>query len=175
MSTKTYPTPPATLTECLITNQPKFDLMAGENQESPWPVPAFQFKVTFGSFGEIAFQEVSGLDTEYDVIEYRGGNSIDFSTIKMPGLKKTSDVTLKKGKFSSNQALFDFFASVKMNTVARETVTIQLLDEEHKPLFTWRLKNAFPKKVTGASLHAKSSEAAIEELVLAHEGLTMEK
>ncbi|MBL7806943.1 MAG: phage tail protein [Saprospiraceae bacterium] len=145
--------------------------MAGEKQESPWPVPAFQFKVTFGSLGEIAFQEVSGLDTEYDVIEYRGGNSIDFS----PGLKKTSDVTLKKGMFSNDHALFDFFASVKMNTVARETVTIQLLDEEHKPLFTWRLKNAFPKKVTGASLNAKSSEAAIEELVLAHEGLTMEK
>lgn len=62
-----------------------------------------------------------------------------------------------------------------MNTVSRETVTIQLLDEEHKPLFTWTLKNAAPKKVTGASLNAKSSEAAMEELVLSHEGLTMAK
>jgi phage tail-like protein len=62
-----------------------------------------------------------------------------------------------------------------MNTVVRETVTIQLLDEEHQTLFTWTLKNAFPKKVTGASLNAKTSDAAMEELVLAHEGLTMSK
>ena len=77
--------------------------------------------------------------------------------------------------FSGDSALFDYFATVKMNTVARETVTIQLLDEEHKPLFTWTLKNALPKKVTGASLNAKNSEAAMEELVLAHEGLTLSK
>ena len=149
--------------------------MAGEKQSAPWPIPMFHFKVTIGSKGEIAFQEVSGLDTEYDIIDYRAGNSPEFTTVRMTGLKKHSDITLKKGMFKDNTALFDYFASVKMNTVARETVTIQLLDEEHKPLFTWTLKNAVPKKVTGASLSAKTSEAAMEELVLAHEGLTMSK
>jgi phage tail-like protein len=149
--------------------------MAGEKQEAPWPIPAFHFKVTIGSIGEVAFQEVSGLDTEYDVIEYRAGNSVDFSVVKMTGLKKTSDITLKKGMFAGDTQLFDYFSKVKMNTISHETVTIQLLDEEHKPLFTWTLKNAFPKKVTGASLNAKNSEAAMEELVLAHEGLTMAK
>ena len=149
--------------------------MAGEKQSAPWPVPMFHFMVTFGSRGEIAFQEVSGLDTEYDVIEYRAGNSPEFTNIRMPGLKKHSDVTLKKGMFKDDTSLFEYFASVKMNTIARETVTIQLLDEEHKPMFTWTLKNAFPKKVTGASLNAKTSEAAMEEIVLTHEGLTMSK
>ena len=149
--------------------------MAGEKQEAPWPIPMFHFKVTIGGKGEVAFQEVSGLDTEYDMIEYRAGNSPEFTMVRMPGLKKHSDITLKKGMFSGDTTLFDYFSSIKMNTVARETVTIQLLDEEHKPLFTWTLKNAFPKKVTGASLNAKTSEAAIEEMVLSHEGLTMSK
>lgn len=149
--------------------------MAGEKQETPWPVPQFHFMVTLGDIGEIAFQEVSGLDTEYDVIEYRAGNSPDFSTVKMPGLKKVTEISLKKGMFSGDTALFDYFASVKMNTVKRETVTIVLLDEEHKPLFTWTLKNAFPKKVSGASMNAKTSEAAVETLVLVHEGVTMTK
>jgi len=149
--------------------------MAGEKQEAPWPIPQFHFMVTLGDKGEVAFQEVSGLDTEYDVIEYRAGNSVDFSTVKMPGLKKVSEITLKKGMFKDDTGLFDLFASVKMNTVARLTVTIQLLDEEHKPLFTWTLKNAFPKKVSGATLNAKTSEAAVETLVLVHEGLTMSK
>jgi phage tail-like protein len=149
--------------------------MAGEKQEAPWPIPMFHFKVTIGGKGEVAFQEVSGLDTEYDMIEYRAGNSPEFTMVRMPGLKKHSDITLKKGMFSGDTTLFDYFSSIKMNTVARETVTIQLLDEEHKPLFTWTLKNAFPKKVTGASLNAKTSEAAMEELILCHEGLTMSK
>jgi phage tail-like protein len=149
--------------------------MAGEKQETPWPIPTVHFKVTFVGKGAIAFQEVSGLDTEYDVMEYRAGNSPEFSTVRMPGLKKHSDITLKKGMFSDDTTLFDYFSSIKMNTVARETVTIQLLDEAQEPLYTWTLKNAFPKKVTGANLNAKTSEAAIEEMVLSHEGLTMSK
>ena len=149
--------------------------MAGDKQESPWPVPKFHFMVTIGDKGEVAFQEASGLDTEYDMIEYRAGNSIDFSTVKMPGLKKASDITLKKGMFKDDTALFDYFMEVKMNTIKRETVTIQLLDEEHKPMFTWTLKNAWPLKMTGTDLNAQSSEVAFEKLVLSHEGLTFEK
>lgn len=147
--------------------------MAGEAQESPWPVPKFHFKATIGDKGEIAFQEVSGLDAETDVIEYRAGNSLEFSTIKMPGLLNRSQVTLKKGIFKSDTALYDYFNEVKMNTVARQTVTIQLLDEEHNPMFTWTLKNAFPVKVSGTDLNAQNSEVAVEEIVLAHEGLTV--
>lgn len=149
--------------------------MAGEKQEAPWPVPKFHFKVTIGDVGEVAFQEASGLDTEYDMIEYRAGNSIEFSTVKMPGLSKASDVTLKKGMFKDDTALFDYFMTVKMNTIKRETVTIQLLDEAHAPMFTWTLKNAWPLKMTGTDMNAQSSEVAFETLVLSHEGLTFEK
>ena len=41
----------------------------------------------------------SGLESEAQVIEYRAGNSAIFSTIKMPGLKKVGNVTMKKGIF----------------------------------------------------------------------------
>ncbi|MBL7781959.1 MAG: phage tail protein [Saprospiraceae bacterium] len=149
--------------------------MAGEKQSAPWPIPVYYFKVVIGSMGEIAFQEVSGLDTEYDVIEYRTGNNSVFSTVRTTDLKKHTDITLKKGAFQSDTALFDYFAKVKMNTLERTTVTIQLMNEEHEPIYTWTLKNAFPKKVSGFSLNAKTSDAAMEELVLVHEGITIEK
>jgi len=143
-------------------------------QGAPWPIPTFHFIVDFDGT-PVAFQEVSGLDTEYDVIEYRNGNSPEFSTVKMPGLKKYSDVTIKKGIFKDDTSLFEYFASVKMNTIARKTITVSLVDENGSILFVWTLKNAFPKKVTGASMNAKTSDVAIEEIVLAHEGLTMAK
>lgn len=149
--------------------------MAGEKQEAPWPVPKFHFKVTIGNIGEIAFQEVSGLDTQYDVIEYRAGNSVEFSTVKMPGLKKATDITLKKGMFKDDEKLMTYFQNVKMNTIQRENVVIELLDEEHNPMFRWELTNAWPMQLTGPDLNAASSEVALETLVLAHEGITFMK
>ena len=148
--------------------------MAGEKQETPWPIPNFHFSVKIGD-SELACQEVSGLDTEYDVIEYRSENSPAFSVVKMPGLKKTSDITIKKGIFKGDSKLYDYFKEVQMNLIERKTITISLIDSDHKmPLFVWTLTNAYPKKITGASLNAKTNDAAIEEIVLAHEGLTME-
>ncbi len=146
-----------------------------EDQDGLWPVPKFHFKVTIGNKGEIAFQEVLGLDTEYDVIEYRAGNSVDYSTVKMPGLRKGSDVTLTKGMFQQDSALFDYFMEVQMDTAQRETVTIQLLDEAHNPMFTWTLRNAWPTNLTTTDMSDGSSEVAVEEMVLSHEGLSFEK
>ncbi|MDL2322909.1 phage tail protein [Bacteroidales bacterium OttesenSCG-928-A17] len=139
-----------------------------------WPLPAFYFEVTFGTRQPaIAFKEVSGLDTEAQVIEYRDGNSPVFSTIKMPGLKKSSNVTLKKGVFKGNNQLFDWFNEIKMNVAPRETVTISLLDELGKPAMVWTLNNAWPCKITGVSLKSDGNEAAIEGIELVHEGLTI--
>lgn len=69
--------------------------MAGKDQDNVWPLPKFYFKVEVDGL-DAAFQEVSGLEAEAQVIEYRHSNSKEFSTIKMPGIKKYSDVTLKK-------------------------------------------------------------------------------
>jgi len=149
--------------------------MAGEKQENPWPVPKFHFKAIIGEKGEIAFQEVSGLDTEQEIMEYRADDRTNFSTVKMPGLRRSSDVTLKKGMYKDNSSLYDYFNEVKMNTITRQTVIIQLLDEKHTPLFTWTLKNAFLMKVSGTHLNAQTSEVAVEEIVLAHEGFSFKK
>ncbi|PHI19929.1 phage tail protein [Lewinellaceae bacterium SD302] len=148
--------------------------MAGEAQSNPWPVPKFHFKVTIGDLGEIAFQEVSGLDTELDVIEYRAGNSVDFSSVSMPGIRKGSDVTFKKGTFDEESGLGEYFNEVVTNAIKRQKVTIQLLDETGTSMFTWTLKNAFPMKISGIDLNAQTGEVAVEEIVLVHEGLEFE-
>ncbi len=144
------------------------------NQEDAWPVPKFYFKVRIGDKGDIAFQEVSGLDAEHDELEYCAGNSLLFSTVKMPGLLH-GDITFKKGVFKDDTTLLDYFMKIQMNTIQRETVIIQLLDEEHAPMFTWTLKNAYPLKLNSITMNAQSSEVAIEELVLVHEGISVDK
>mgnify|MGYP000862345326 FL=1 len=148
--------------------------MAGEPQDTIWPLPKFYFKVFLGSQkSAVSFQEVSGLDTETQIIEYRHGDSKAFSTIKMPGIAKYGDVTLKKGVFTKDNNFFKWYSAIKMNTIKRETVTIQLLDENGSPTMTWTLVNAWPIKVTGTDLKSDGNEVAVETMILAYERLTI--
>ena len=137
-----------------------------------WPLPKFYFQVKWDST-EMAFEEVSGLDVEAQLIEYRNGNSPEFSTAKMPGLKKYGNVTMKKGIFKADNKFWDWFNQIKMNTIKRVPVIISLLDEAGKPTMVWTLKNAWPAKITGTDLKAQGNEVAVETIEIAHEGLTI--
>lgn len=147
--------------------------MAGEAQDSNWPLPKFYFMVDWGDQTDIAFQEVSGLDTESQPIEYRHGNSPVFSTIKMPGMIKSGNVTMKKGVFVNDNKFWDWYSQIKLNTIERITVTIKLLDEGGNPTMVWTLTNAFPTKITGTDLKSDGNEVAVETIEIAHEGLTI--
>tara|TARA_B100000902_G_C27280675_1_gene901575 strand:- start:306 stop:776 length:471 start_codon:yes stop_codon:yes gene_type:complete len=146
----------------------------GGEQDQFWPLPKFYFSVDIGDFTDLPFQEVSGLDIEADVIEYRHGNSPSHGLIKMPGLIKGGDVTFKKGVFANDNQFYDWISQISLNTFERLTVVIRLLDETASPRMTWTLTNAFPKQVTPTDLNSQSSEAGIETMVLAHEGLVAE-
>jgi phage tail-like protein len=146
--------------------------MAGDKQDNVWPLPKFYFQVKLGD-KEVPFQEVSGLDIEAQIVEYRHGNSKEFSTIKMPGIKKTGNVTLKKGVFVKDNGFWDWFNKIKMNTIERQTVVISLLDEAGAPTMVWTLNNAWPTKITGTDMKSDGNEVAVETIEIAHEGLTI--
>jgi len=140
---------------------------------SVWPLPKFHFQVKWDA-EVMSFQGVSGLDMEAQVIEYRHGDSKEFSTVKMPGIKKFGNVTMKKGVFKSDNKFWDWFNEIKMNTIKRKPVTISLLDEEGGATMVWTLANAFPTKITGTDLKSDGNEVAIESIEIVHEGLTIE-
>ena len=141
---------------------------------STWPLPRFHFEVKWAD-RVMSFQEVSGLDAEAQTIEYRHGDSAQFSVLKMPGLQKYSDITLKKGVFKSDNKFWDWFNEIKSNAARRTAVTISLLDEAGTPTIVWTLANAWPTKISGTDLKSTGNEVAVETLVIAHEGLTMAK
>ena len=135
-----------------------------------WPMPKFHFQVKWDS-EVMSFQEVSGLDVESQPIEYRAGDSKTFSVVKMPGIKKYGNVTMKKGVFKSDNKFWDWFNQIKMNTIKRVPVTISLLDEEGNPTMVWTLTNAWPSKITGTDLKSDGNEVAVESIEVVHEGL----
>lgn len=140
---------------------------------SVWPIPKFYFQVKWDS-EVMSFQEVSGLDTETQPIEYRHGDSPEFSTISMPGMKKFGNVTMKKGIFKSDNKFWDWYNQIKLNTIKRVPVTISLLDESGAPTMVWTLANAWPSKISGTDLKADGNEVAIESIEIAHEGMTID-
>jgi phage tail-like protein len=138
-----------------------------------YPLVKFHFQVEWGGT-KIGFTEVSGLDVESEVVEYREGSSPEYSKIKMPGMQKYSNITLKRGTFKSDNEYFKWWNTVKLNTIERRDVTISLLNEEHQPVVTWKVKNAWPSKIQSTDLKADGNEVAIESMELVHEGLTIQ-
>lgn len=138
-----------------------------------YPLPKFHFRVEWGG-SKIGFTEVTGLNIENEMIEYRDGSSPEYHKIKMPGLQKYGNITLKRGMFNGDNEFFQWLNTVSLSKIERRDVTISLLNENHEPVYLWRVKNAFPTKVTAPDLKSDANEVAVETIEIAHEGLVIE-
>jgi len=146
----------------------------GSAEGATWPMPKFRFEVDLGTIAtKVAFQEVSGMDVETQIIEYRNSNSPLFSTEKMPGITKYSNVTMKRGVFVKDNTFWNWYSQIKMNTIARQTIIIKLLDEAGSVTMQWTLSNAWPTKITCTDLKSDGNEVAVDTLEIAHEQLTI--
>lgn len=138
-----------------------------------YPIPKFHFQADWGGV-RIGFTEVSGLDAETEVIEYRDGASPEYSKTKIPGMQKFPNLVMKRAVFASDNDYFSWWNTVALNTVERRSVTISLLNEKHEPVVVWRVKNAWPAKLSSTDLKSDGNEIAIETIELAHDGLVIE-
>ncbi|MFT3947212.1 MAG: phage tail protein [Agriterribacter sp.] len=146
--------------------------------EFKYPLPKFHFELQWGGT-RFGFTEVTGLDFETEVIEYREGNMPSYNKTKQPGLTKYTDIVLKRGIVMDDLEFFTEWAKTAMFQEGKEkyrrNVTIKLLNEEHKPIIVWSVAKAWPSKYQSTDLKADGNEIAIETLTLVHEGLVMSK
>ncbi|EGY00780.1 phage tail protein [Nitrospirillum viridazoti Y2] len=135
--------------------------MSGETQTSIWPLPKFYFSVQLGGTTAATFQEVTGLDTEAT------------ASATGPVLGKVGNVTLRKGVLANDSALWNWINQIQLNTIARQTVVISLLDETGASKRVWTLNNAWPTKLTGTDLKSEGNEVAVESVEVAYETLVI--
>ncbi|MBO7606686.1 MAG: phage tail protein [Paludibacteraceae bacterium] len=141
-----------------------------------YPLTGFHFTVKWSNDDEnVSFSEVSGLNVSTTPIEYREGANKEYTTFKMPGLKKYGNVTLKRGTMATDNGFFEWFDTIANNTVERRDITISLLNESHEPAVTWSLKNAFPIKYDAGGLNASDGKVVIESVELAYESFTVKR
>ena len=132
-----------------------------------------------------AFSEVTGIEASVDVVEFRQGNAHSLAPVKIPGLVKHGNITLKMGYTIGNgfKKWIQECVSETRGAMPRKTVTIELLDirdgspnsayETVKTNIVWILKEAWVTKYSGPDLNASASEVAIETVELAYEELTI--
>ncbi len=135
-----------------------------------YPIPVYRFVVSFGE-ESIPFSEVSGLDIGVETITYKDG----LGKKHMPGQKTDVNITLKRGLVRQKSQFYDWIASISLNLVDKKDITVSLTNEAgDTPLVTWKVLNAFPKKLTAPSVNGGSNEASIESLELLADDVQME-
>jgi phage tail-like protein len=142
------------------------------------PYGAYNFLVEFdgNEAGSLlgGFSDVSGIGTEITMMEYRQGNDRENQVHKIPALRKTTDLTLKRGLMGTT-TFWQWISVTRTDPTHKRNVSITLQDETGQPVVKWRLINARPMKWTGPTLAAKGgSDVAMEELVLASEGMEVD-
>jgi phage tail-like protein len=148
--------------------------MTGDRKGTSPSRRKFNFVVDIDGVGiRMHFQEVSGLDAESALAEYRAGRSEGISSRRSPGIVKPGSVTLKRGTAVKDAKLSAWHAQIQQSSARRATVRITLLDERGSSVAVWTLDNAFPRKFTGPDLNATANDVAIETIELEHEGLTI--
>lgn len=145
------------------------------------PYSAFNFLVDLepgqGSEVQAGFSEVSGLNAEVTVAEYRAGNDRVNYVRKVPGIHKAGDVTLKRGVIGA-QNLYEWLEKGRTGKIseAKRDIVVKLQSEDRADVVvSWKLRGAMPIKWTGPTLTAKGGgDVAIEELVLSVETIEQE-
>ncbi len=172
------------------------DNSGGSKDEAPWP--AFRFHLEFvreslttassssGQGGsnsaaplvcQGAFSEVSGLEATHEPKLIREGGLI-YGGHQRPGNVSFATVVLKRGMTSSRDLWTWFFNTVQGSSGPawgeRLTVFINVQGTDGRTRLRWKIDRALPVKFRASDLHGAGTELAIEELHLAHEGLTAE-
>jgi phage tail-like protein len=132
------------------------------------PYKAFNFRVEIDGL-TARFSQVSGLESEVEVVEYREGGE-EARVRKLPGLRKYTNIVLKRG-ITQDLELWNWHKQVLDGNVQRRNGSVVLLDDQGHEQVRWIFVDSWPCKYVGPTLDAQSKEVAIETLELAHEGL----
>ena len=131
------------------------------------------FQVEWGG-ARLGFSEISGISMSTEIIEYREGAEKEDSYRKIPGLKRYGNIVLKRGITAGDNEFYAWFNTIAFGTVERRDISISLLNANHEPVMSWKIRDAFPVKLEIPSLKANASEIAIESLEIACNGITVE-
>jgi len=137
------------------------------------PYRGFNFRIEIDNTPVAGFRECSGLTFNTDPVDYREGADVPLHVRKLTGLRKFSNVVLKRG-YTENRDLWNWYKNVLNGVTDRRNGAIVLQDELHQDAVRWIFENGFICKYEGPTMNATSNDVAIETIEICAEQVTIE-
>lgn len=137
------------------------------------PYRGFNFQLEIDGIPLGAFSECSGLTAEGDAVDYREGTDFQPNVRKLVGLRKYTNIMLKRG-YTQDKSLWAWHVNIVNGIPDRRNVTIVLMNEQRQPVLRWHAENAWLNKIEAPGFKASGNEVAMESVEIIHEGLTIE-
>jgi phage tail-like protein len=132
-----------------------------------------RFYLEINGQSKAVFTELSGLQVETEVFEYREGGRNDH-VHQLPGPSRVGNITLKCGMAADGGEFFKWYMDVVAGKIKPQNVSIVVYNASGTVMARWHFPSAYPVRWVGPILSADSSGAAIETLELAHDGFQPE-
>jgi phage tail-like protein len=137
------------------------------------PYPGHNFLVEIEGIARSGFLSVEGIEACVEVSEYREGNDMVSTPRKIPGLRKFSNITLKRG-LVQDASLWNWFHNILNGQLERRPGSITVLNEDRNPVVRFIFREAWPCRLKYGCLDALENGVMIEELELAVESIEVE-
>jgi len=136
------------------------------------PFSSRNFRVEIDGIVASNFLEVSGIEADVAVVEYRTGGDKAAGTRKLPGEAKFSNLVLKRG-LTTDLSLWNWMQQTLQGEVNRRSMSVMLLNDAEQEVLRFNVKDAWPVRWSGPSLQSEIGDVAIETLEITHEGLSI--
>ncbi|KAA3438757.1 phage tail protein [Rufibacter hautae] len=145
--------------------------------EGYYPPVSFHFKVEFTNVSnaenDSRFQSVTGLSVEFDTETFKEGGENRFEHV-LPVRTKYPDLVLKRGFLTKDSKVFEWCQNAFQRQVfVGATLLVTLLNEQHEPIKSWNIVNAWPRRWSVTDLNAESNTVVIETLELRYNYFTL--
>jgi phage tail-like protein len=135
------------------------------------PYLTFNFLVEIKGLVVGGFSEVSGLQVEIEVEDYREGGLNDYIHKLAGPTRYPSNLVLKHG-LTDVDGLWKWQREVTQGVIKRKNGSIVLLDSTGEERWRWNFSGAYPVRWVGPELRAGTADVAVETIELVHRGLT---
>jgi phage tail-like protein len=134
------------------------------------PFLGFNFQVEIEGIVVAGFTEVSGIQVEIEVQDYREGGVNEYVHKFAGPTRYPTNLILKRG-LTGADTLWKWHQEVKQGTITRKNGSILLLNSAGEESWRWNFLQAYPVKWEGPSLRSTTGEVAVETLELVHRGI----
>jgi phage tail-like protein len=138
----------------------------GTNQDYD-VLTAARFELLIDGHSMAQFNELAGISSTVEVVDYLSSNDKEVSFKKLPGKRNPPTITLKRG-MCRNIELNAWHELVVLGDVAgaRKTCSLTMYNTKGDPVAKYHLTEAWPSKIEVGAMKAGSSEVLFETVTI---------